>query len=170
MAIKKAKKKEILEKVSDIAKNATSTVFVNFHGMSVGRITEVRRQLREAGVSYMVSKKTLARKAFSERGFKGEMPTLDGELAIAYSTAGKPGSDESLVPAREIHGFEKKFDGKISILGGVFEDAYKSKEEMQVIASIPPRQMLYGMFVNLINSPIQRLAIAVSEIAKTKTV
>ena len=65
--------------------------------------------------------------------------------------------------------FEKKFDGKIMILGGVFEDTFMSKAEMSAIALIPSKHTLYGMFVNIINSPIQRMAIVISEIAKSKT-
>ena len=156
MALNKAQKKEVLDKVTTIAKEAKSAVFVNFHGLTVGNATEIRRTLREAGVKYTVAKKTLAAKAFAARGLKGEMPELLGELAIAYG-------EDLIAPAREISLFQK-----ISILGGVFEDTFMSKAEMTAIALIPSKQTLYGMFVNLINSPIQRFAIAVSEIAKSK--
>jgi large subunit ribosomal protein L10 len=168
MALTKAKKKEVLEKVTDIARSTKSVVFVNFHGLTVADSTELRRKLREAGIKYTVAKKTLATKAFSARGFKGELPTLDGELAIAY-VSGKNADEDLIAPAREIHQFEKKFDGKLSILGGMFEDTFMSKLEMTEIALIPGKQQLYGMFVNLINSPIQRLVIAMNEIAKGKT-
>ena len=161
MALNKAQKKVVLEKVTGIAEGAKSAVFVNFHGLTVGNATEIRKVLREAGVSYTVAKKTLATKAFATRGLKGEMPELQGELAIAYG-------EDLIAPAREVSVFEKKFEGKISILGGVFEDRFMSKAEMTAIAMIPSKQTLYGMFVNLINSPIQRIAIAVNEIAKSK--
>lgn len=162
MALKKAQKKIVLDKVTDVTHNLTSAVFVNFHGLTSAEISELRSTLRKAGVKYLVAKKTLASKAFEAKGFKGTMPAFDGELAIAYGT-------DLIAPAREIRDFEKKFEGKISILGGVFEDKYMSKSEMTEIASIPGQQQLYGMFVNLINSPIQRFVIAMNEIAKTKT-
>lgn len=162
MPLVKSKKKEVLQKVSAIAQEASSVVFVNFHGLGVADTTLLRAGLRTQGVGYTVAKKTLARKAFAERTIAGTMPELPGELAIAY------GSD-SLAPAREIQNFEKKFEGKLSILGGVFENAYVGREKMLEIAAIPPRDVLLGMFVNLINSPIQRLAIVFGEIAKTKT-
>lgn len=167
MALTKNKKKEILETVTDIAK-AKSVVFVNFHGLTVGNATEMRKQLRQNGVEYKVAKKTLAQKAFSGEKIAGEMPELAGELAIAYLPQ-KAAGDDLTAPAREVYAFEKKLEGKFSILGGVFQGAYKSKDEMTAIAAIPSRQVLYGMFVNLVNSPIQRLAIVMSEIAKTKT-
>jgi large subunit ribosomal protein L10 len=162
MALAKSKKKEILEKVTDVADTAKSVVFVNFHGLTLADTTAMRKNLREAGVKYTVAKKTLAKKAFMAKGIAGEMPELEGELAIAY------GQDQ-IVPAREIYSFEKKFEGKVSILGGVFDGKFMSKDEMTVIASIPSRETLYGMFVNLVNSPIQRFVIALNEIAKTKT-
>jgi large subunit ribosomal protein L10 len=163
MALTKSKKKEILTKVTDVAQTAKSVVFVNFHGLTVTDSTDLRRQLRQAGVSYVVAKKTLAKKAFTEKGVTGEMPELAGELALAYG-------EDLLAPAREVFSFEKKFEGKISILGGVFEGKYMTKEEMTTIASIPGQQTLYGMFVNIINSPIQRFVIALDQIAQTKTV
>jgi large subunit ribosomal protein L10 len=162
MALSKSKKKEVLTKVSEVADTAKSVVFVNFHGLTVGNSTEMRKQLRSAGVNYTVAKKTLAKKAFTEKGVKGTMPELEGELALAYS-------DDLIAPAREVYQFEKKFDGKISILGGIFEGVYKDKAGMTEIASIPSQQVLYGMLVNLINSPIQRVVIALDQIAKTKT-
>jgi large subunit ribosomal protein L10 len=109
-----------------------------------------------------VAYKILAQKAFTEKGVQGDMPELAGELALAYG-------DDLLSPAREVFSFEKKFDGKVSIMGGVFEGKYMTKEEMTTIASIPSQHTLYGMLVNLINSPIQRVVIALNEIAKTKT-
>jgi large subunit ribosomal protein L10 len=168
MALSKNKKKEVLDKVSDIAKKNSSMVFINFHGLGVAETTEIRRQLRTAGVNYTVAKKTLAAKALGERGFGGQAPELAGELAIVYAGKGADQSDIT-APAREIRTFEKKFEGKIAILGGVFESKYVSKEEMSAIAGIPSKQALYGMFVNLVNSPIQRFVIALDQVAKTKT-
>ncbi len=161
MAIHKTKKKEILDKVTDVAKKAKSVVFVNFHGLTVADSTKLRKQLRSQGVSYTVAKKTLAKKAFTAQSLKGTMPELPGELAIAAG-------EDLIAPAREVFQFQKKLDGKLTIVGGVFEDKFMSKAEMEVIASIPSRETLYGMFVNIINSPIQRIVIALDQVAKTK--
>lgn len=163
MALSKNKKKEVLGEMTDIANAAKTVVFVNFHGLTVGNSTEMRKQLRSAGVGYTVAKKTLAKKAFDAKTIKGTMPELEGEVALAYG-------EDLIAPAREVRVFEKKFEGKIGILGGIFDGEYKSKEEMVAIASIPGRHELLGMFVNLINSPIQRIAIVMDQIAKSKTV
>lgn len=159
----KVEKKEILEKVEKIVKDAESLVFVNFHGLKVGDTVAVRRQLRKEGVSFFVAKKSLTRKALeSAKKIEGTIPELAGELGIAY---GK----DLLAPAREVYAFEKKFKGNIAILGGVFEGKYMTKEEMTGIALIPSENTLRAMFVNVINSPIQGFVMALDQIAKKKT-
>jgi len=160
MAITKDKKKEILKKVSDIT-GKESVVFVNFHGLPVEEATQLRRSLDSNGISYYVAKKSLVKKAFGESKIKGEIPELGGELAIAYS-------DDPTSAAREVYSFQKQFKDKISILGGVFEAKYLSKTEMEGIALIPSLHVLRGMFVNVINSPIQGFAMAIKAIADSK--
>ena len=150
-----------MDRLKEIAKGEGSRVFVNFHGLSVGEATAVRRALHNEGIGYFVSKKTLAKKVFTESGVTGEFPELSGELAIAYG-------EDPIAPAREMQKFSKTLKDKVSILGGVFENHFVGAAEMKVIASIPTRQILYGQFVNLINSPIQGLVIALDGIAKQK--
>ncbi len=161
MAISKEKKKGIIENIGKIVKDSSSVVFVNFHGLLMNDTTELRKTLNAKEVGYTVAKKSLTRKVFAGTKIEGEMPALPGELALVY---GK----DMIAPAREIYAFQKKFDGKITILGGVFEGKYMDKASMMTIALIPPLQTLRAQFVNVINSPIQRLAVALSEIAGKK--
>lgn len=161
MAITKDKKKSILEKLDGI-KNSESVVFVNFKGLPVFETTAMRRELAKGNVSYYVAKKTLVKKAFTEAGIEGDMPVLDGELAVVYG-------NDATGPAREIFAFQKKYDGKISIMGGVFEHKFVGKSQMEEIAKIPSMHVLRGMFVNVINSPIQGFAMAIKAIADKKT-
>jgi len=151
MAITRQKKEEIFERIKGIT-DKESVVFVNFKGLPVAETTEMRSKLRDADVSYFVAKKTLVKKAFGESNVEGEIPQLDGELAVAYS-------DDPTSPAREIFGFHKEHKDKVQILGGIFENRYLSKIEMEEIAQIPSIDVLRGMFVNVINSPIQGLAV-----------
>jgi large subunit ribosomal protein L10 len=162
MPISKAKKKEIIEDVSTVVKNSKSIVFFNFKGFSVKNTTEMRRELRKAQVGYMVAKKTLAKRAFDEAKIAGTIPTIVGETAMAYSA-------DLVAPAREVYNFQKKFKDNISIAGGIFDGKYMSKDEMVTIAAIPSQQTLYAQFVNVINSPIQGLVMALDAIAKKKT-
>lgn len=161
MAITKEKKIEIVKDLESAIKGVKSIVFVNFHKLPVKDTTILRRSLREQGVGYKVAKKTLIKRALGTVKATGDMPELLGEVAIAF------GKDE-LAPAREVYNFQKTHKESIAILGGVFEGRYLGKEEMLSIAQIPPLQTLRGMFVNLINSPIQRLVIALDQIAQKK--
>ena len=161
MALTKIQKKDLLAKVGDVIKASKSLVFVNFNTLTVGNATEARKSMKKADVGFLFAKKTIAKKALMEAGFKGEIPELVGQMGIAY------GADD-IAPAREVYTFQKKFDKKISIMGGVFEGKFMTKEEMMAIALIPSRETLYAQFVNLINSPIQRFAVVLNAIAESK--
>lgn len=161
MAISREKKGEVLQKLGTALKGAKSLVFVNFHGLSVTNASEMRRALKSEGVSYTVAKKSLTKKALEAENVAGTQPELEGELALAWG-------DDLVAPARGVYTFVKKFPEGLKILGGIFEGKYMSKVEMEEIASIPPVEVLRGKFVNIINSPIQRFAIALGEVAKTK--
>lgn len=161
MAITRQKKEEVITKTKEAVQGADSVVFVNFHGLSVGDTTKLRKELKDQGVGYLVAKKTLVKRALGESNIEGDLPALDGELAIAYAA-------DLIAPAREVYKFQKEHEGNIAILGGVFEGKFMDQSQMTAIASIPPTQVLYGQFVNLINSPIQRLAVALDQIAQKK--
>ena len=159
MALSREQKVEIVAKLKDIIKNSQSIVFVNFHTLSVTDVNAMRRELRDRSVGYFVAKKTLIRLTLKDTKIEGELPALDGELALAYG-------DDPVTPASGIAEFVKKYKDSITILGGIFEGKYKNKEEMTTIASIPPLEVLYGQFVNIINSPIQGLVVALGQIAE----
>ncbi|MCF7815483.1 MAG: 50S ribosomal protein L10 [Candidatus Pacebacteria bacterium] len=161
MAITKAKKEDILSRLESIKKDSDSIVFVNFKGVTVKETTVMRRAMLEAGVGYFVAKKTLMKRAFGE-AFEGEMPELDGEIAVAYST-------DAIAPAQTVKEFAKKYKDAIAIAGGIFQGVFKDKDEMTEIASIPSLQILRGMFVNIINSPIQGLVVGLDAIADKKS-
>ncbi len=163
MPITKADKKAQIEKIAKALKGSKSVVFANFHNLIVGDDMAMRRALRKEGVGYMVVRKTLAKIALKDAKIEGEMPEFVGELAIVYG-------EDLTAPAREFFTFQKKYTDKVKIVGGIFEGKFMSQTEMSGIAMIPSQQTLYAQFVNLINSPIQRFAVVLNEIAKTKTV
>ncbi len=161
MPITRKKKEEITEKMDAGFSKSKSIVFINFKGLTVADVTELRKALREHAVSYTVAKKTLTKRVLDNQKYKGDLPELSGELSVAYG-------EDLLVPAREIFEFEKKFKGKLSILGGVFDGEYKDADSMKKIAMIPSREVLLSQIAFLLKSPLQRLAIAVNEVAKKK--
>lgn len=173
MAITKQKKGEIIRDIEENLKQAEMVMFINFHGLNVLAANELRRLLRQIGAKIMVAKKTLIKRAFSATELAGEMPLLDGEIAVAFS------SGEPTATAKAIQQFAKKNEA-VKIIGGVFESGYIGKEKMIMLANIPSRDVLLGKFVNVINSPIQgtvtalngvikNFAVVLSQIAQSKS-
>ncbi len=161
MAKTKDQKKELVKNLAKVVKDAKSVVFVNFDKLIVSDETKLRRALRDSGNSYQVVKKTLLKKAFEGSGVTGDMADMPGMIAIATS-------DDMIAPAREVYNFQKDHKDNIKIVGGVFDGRFVGMEEMMSIATIPTREVLNGMFANIINSPLQRFAIVLGEVAKAK--
>jgi len=165
MAKTKEQKEAIIERVRRSI-SAPSTVFVHFNGLPVTDESAARGRMKDEGISYFVAKKTLINRALTEGSVSGDVPVLDGEVAIAHNTEG---NDDPTATARFVHILSKEFGReRFSILGGVFEGRFLGKEEMEEIATIPSILVLRGMFVNIINSPIQGLAVALGQIAEQK--
>ena len=162
MAISKVKKSEILAKLADAFTEATSIAFVGFSKLTVMDASKVRKELSQSGVRYYVAKKTLIRKALGDRGYTGELPELPGEVAVAWTVS------DVTAPARGIYEYGKKLKGAIALLGGVFDGVFVDKAQMTAIATIPPLPVLRGMFVNVLNSPIQGFVTALDKISEKK--
>ena len=162
MAISKNKKRDIVAKLTDAFKEASAVAFVGFSKLTVKDASRVRKELADAGVRYYVAKKTLLRLVLKQQGYEGQAPELPGEVAVAWTTA------DVTAPARGVYDLGKKLKGAVALLCGVFEGAFADAQKMVGIATIPPMQTLRGMFVNIINSPIQGLVIALNEISKKK--
>jgi large subunit ribosomal protein L10 len=159
MAITRQKKEEVLGRIENIIKDASTIVFAQFKGLKVAEQTQMRRGLRASAVEYTVAKKTLIKRALQSGSIAGEMPEIAGEVALAY------GKDE-LAPARELAIFVKKYPEQLAFVGGVFGGRFMNAVEIKEIAAIPELEVLRAQFVQLINSPLQRFAVVLSEKAK----
>ncbi len=163
MAISKDKKREIIAKLEDAFAEASSVAFVGFTKLTVADSSKMRKELADAGVRFFVAKKTLIKKALEKGGYAGSVPELPGEVAVAWTT------EDVTAPSRGVYEYGKKLKGVLSLLGGVFENAFVDAPQMTAIATIPPVPVLRGMFVNVINSPIQGLVIALDQIREKKS-
>jgi len=160
VAITKQKKTETIAKLEAVKASSEALVFVHFEKLTLAETTAMRKELRDKDVGYFVAKKTLMKRVLGD-AYTGTMPALNGEIAVAYSV-------DAIAPAQSLKGFTEKYKDKVQIVGGVFEGAFQSQAEMIEIASIPSLQVLRGMFVNVINSPIQGLAVALHALAEKK--
>ncbi len=163
MAKTKEQKKEIVAKIEDALKGASSTVFVHFKGVSVADETKMRRAFRADGLGYTVAKKTLVGRALNNLGHDHSSVPMEGELAIAYNA----GSEDPTLPASRIFKFGKDMGAnKLTIVGGLFEGKLMDAASMNEIAEIPSLTVLRGKLVNLINSPLARLAVVLDQHAQ----
>lgn len=165
MAISKDKKHEIVGKLSDAFKEANSVAFVGFTKLTVTDSVALRKELGEAGVRFFVAKKTLIRKALEGGKYDGTVPELPGEVAIAWTT------DDVMAPSHGVYDFGRKMKVKetLALLGGIFDGALIDAPQMNAIAAIPSMLVLRGMFVNVVNSPIQNFVIALDQIREKKS-
>lgn len=166
MAITREKKESLLAEMKEALEGATSVAFVHFKGLSVGEANEMRAKLREEGVKYTVVKKTLLKRVLGALKIEGDMPELPGEVAMAYLP--KTVGDDMTAPARTLNDFVKNFKERLQFLGGITENRFLSLEETNQVAAIPPVPVLRGMFVNIINAPIQQLVIALDQVREKK--
>ncbi len=161
MPITLDKKKKLVASLEKSFEKANSIVFVKFDKLGVMDSNILRRKLQSQNVNYSVTKKTLLKRALESKKVEGERPEIEGQIAVAFS-------EDLMAPSREIFNFSKSHKENIKIVGGIFEGKYLNESEMLSIATIPSLQTLRGMFVNLINSPIQRFAVVLDQIAQTK--
>ncbi len=161
MALKREKKAELIASYTDAVKGAKSAVYVKFKGLSVTETSTLRGQLFSEKTHYTVVKKTLWKRATDAVGIKGEAPVTGEELAVVYG-------EDLLAPARMSYEFSKTHKDTFTILGGIFDGEFKNQKEMLSIATIPPREVLLSQLAYLLKSPMTKLAVGLSEVAKTK--
>ena len=153
-----AKKDIVAALVADF-KNAQSFVFVDARGLTVLQDTAMRADLRKNNVKYQVIKNTTLSIIFKELGIEGAADHFKGPTAIAFST------EDMIAPAKLMKQYADKFD-KLSIKGGVLEGKAISTADVEALASVPSKEVLYSQLVYTLISPITTLAMAVTAIAE----
>ena len=154
-------KQPIVAEISQLLDGAQSAVAVDYRGLTVEQDTRLRKQLREAGVSYKVYKNTMIRFAAKGTSFEAMDADLEGPTALAVSKT------DATAPARILAEFAKTAN-KLELKGGVVEGTYYDAKGMQVIATIPSREVLLGKLLGSIQSPISNLARVLNQIAEAK--
>ena len=152
-------KQPIVDEIAASLNGAQGVVLVDYRGLTVEQDTQLRKQLREAGVAYKVYKNTMIRFAAKGTAFEALEPNLEGPTALAVS------KEDATAPARILAEFAKKAD-KLEIKAGVVEGTYYDQKGMQVIATIPSREELLGKLLGSIQSPITNFARVLNQIAE----
>ena len=152
-------KQPIVQAIADDIKDAQSVVIVDYRGLTVAQDTELRKQLREAGVIYKVCKNTMMKRAFEGTEFAALEEHLEGPSAIAIS------KDDATAPARILCKFAK--DAKaLELKGGVVEGTVYDVAGLTELAKIPSREELLSKLLGSLQSPITNFARVIKQIAE----
>ena len=152
-------KQPIVSEISEYVKDAQSVVLVDYRGLTVAEDTQLRKELREAGVVYKVYKNTYMNRAFEGTDFAQLAPYLEGPSAVAIS------KDDATAPARILGKYAKTIDA-LEIKGGVVEGTAYDAAGITAIASIPGREVLLSKLLGSLQSPVANLARVLNQIAE----
>ena len=154
-------KKVRVEEITEKFQTAATAVVVDYRGLSVSQVTELRKQLREAGVEFKVYKNTMTRRATEAAGLEGLNANLTGPNAIAFST------EDVVAPAKILNDFAKKND-KLEIKAGVIEGTIATADDIKALAELPSREGLLSMLLSVLQAPMRNFALATKAVAEQK--
>lgn len=154
-----AKKETLVQAAAEKFESAASVVIVDYRGLTVEEVTNLRKQLRDAGVEMKVIKNSILSRAAKKVGLDGLDEVFTGPTAVAFS------NDDVVAPAKIIDEFAK--DAKaLEIKGGVIEGKVSSVEQITALAKLPNREGLLSMLLSVLQAPVRNVAYAVKAVAK----
>lgn len=156
-----AKKAQLVTEVAEQFKNASSVVVVDYLGITVEQATNLRSELRNAGVQFAVVKNSILSRAAKEAGLEGMDDIFKGPSAVAFS------NDDVVAPAKILADFAKKVEA-LEIKAGVVEGKVSSKEEIEALAKLPSREGLLSMLLSVLQAPVRNTALAIKAVADQK--
>ncbi|WP_298650213.1 50S ribosomal protein L10 [uncultured Granulicatella sp.] len=156
-----AKKAQQVAEVAEQFKNASSVVVVDYLGITVEQATNLRSELRNAGVQFAVVKNSILSRAAKEAGLEGMDDVFKGPSAVAFST------EDVVAPAKILADFAKKVEA-LEIKAGVVEGKVSSKEEIEALAKLPSREGLLSMLLSVLQAPVRNTALAIKAVAEQK--
>lgn len=154
-------KKVQVQEIAEKFKAAASVVVVDYRGLNVAQITELRKQLREAGVEFKVYKNSLTRRATEVVGVDAINVHLVGPNAVAFS------NEDVVAPAKIINDFAKKNE-QLEIKAGIIEGVVASAEDVKALAELPSREGLLSMLLSVLQAPMRNFALVTKAVAEQK--
>ncbi len=153
-------KKAVVEEIAGKMRESGSTVVVEYRGLTVAQVTQLRRDLREEGVEFKVYKNSLTQRAAEECGFGELADSLTGPNAIAF------GSD-AVAPSRVLAKFAKNHD-KLVLKAGVVEGKVVGVDTIKELSALPNREGMISMLLSCLQSPVRSFALAVKAVSEQK--
>ena len=154
-----AKKAAIVDEVTEKFSAAASAVIVDYRGLTVEQVTELRKQLRDANVEMKVIKNSILSRAAEQAGLEGLGEVFTGPTAVAFS------NEDVVAPAKIMNDFAKEAKA-LEIKGGIIEGKVSSLEEITALAKLPNREGLLSMLLSVLQAPIRNVAYAVKAVAE----
>ena len=155
-----AAKQEVVSEISNKIKESDSTVIVEYRGLSVAEITELRRELRKEEVDMKVYKNSMAQRAFEECGFADLKDSLTGPNAIAFSK-------DATAPARVLAKFAKKHKALV-LKAGIVEGKTADLDTIKELSALPNHDGMISMLLSCLQSPVSAFARVVKAVADAK--
>ena len=152
-------KQPIVKEIAELLDGAQAAVVVDYRGLSAEQDTRLRKELREAGVTYKVYKNTMIRIAAKGTPFESLDSSLEGPTAIAVS------KEDATAPARILYNFSKTAPD-LELKAGVVDGATYDQDGIKVIATVPSRDELIGRLLGSMQSPITNFARVLNQIAE----
>jgi len=152
-------KQEAVNVIQSKLTSSSSTVIADYRGLNVAQVTELRKQLREAGVDFQVLKNSLVRRATEGTELTALNDILTGPTAIAFS------GDDAVAPAKILNDFAKKNDA-LKLKGGVVEGKVVDNEQIKALAELPSREGLLSMLLSVLQAPVRNFALAVKAVGE----
>ncbi|WP_188456370.1 50S ribosomal protein L10 [Virgibacillus oceani] len=154
-------KKQLVQEIADKFQASQSTLLVDYRGLDVAEVTELRKQLREAGVEFKVYKNSMARRAADSVELGELNETLVGPTAIAFS------NEDVVAPAKILNKFAKDHEA-LEIKGGVIEGKIATLDQIKELADLPNYEGMVSMLLSVLQAPVRNFAYAAKAIAEQK--
>jgi len=153
-------KQQVVEEISNKIENSASAVVVEYRGLTVQEVTELRRLLRAENVSFNVYKNTLVQRATEKLGYDALQESLTGPNAIATS-------DDAVAPSRILVKFAKKHENLV-VKAGIVDKGVVNADQIKELAALPNKEGMISMLLGCLQSPVRTYAATIKAIADSK--
>ncbi|MFB1051363.1 50S ribosomal protein L10 [Paraliobacillus sp. JSM ZJ581] len=154
-------KKQVVSEIANKFRDSKTTILVDYRGLDVAEVTELRSQLRQAGVDFKVYKNTMTRRATEEVELTDLNDSLAGPTAIAFS------NEDVIAPAKILNNFAKEHEA-LEIKAGVIEGNVATLDQIKELADLPNYEGLLSMLLSVLQAPVRNFAYATKAIAEQK--
>jgi large subunit ribosomal protein L10 len=157
-----AKKAEVVKNVNEMLTNAETAIVVDYRGLTVAEVTDLRKQLRDAGIKMMVIKNKILERAVEGTDYEDLKSTFVGPTAVAFS------DEDAIAPAKILKKFADDHEA-LEIKGGFIEKKVQTLDKINEYATMPSREDLLSMLASALQDPMRKIARAVKAVADKKS-